>query len=253
MASKLNFRLIDVNSEEAYEIICYPKVENEELEVRLKELKMLGVEKLIVKGNPRDLVRVKVLGVGHAGVVVKAIWRGIVVALKVRRVDSKRSTLELEAKLQKLASKANVAPKLYAYTKNFIVMEYIDGVKLSHWLEKVEKHTNVELIVRDVIYRCRALDVIGLDHGELAHAKSHVIITSNRTYIIDYESASTNRRPKNVTSICSYLFLRPSIECERLRRIFNIEPNKLRELLRRYKSNISENNFNDLVNYIFRK
>jgi len=243
-------RYVDLTCDEAQQIICYPTPESSCLSERIHKLKLVGVKKLLLNGNPKDPVHLKVLGVGHAGVVVKALWNNMVVALKIRRVDSKRETLEEEAKLQKLASTLNVAPKVYAYNRDFIIMEYIDGIKLVEWLRRQPSLIDALTIIKDIIEKCRKLDVIGLDHGELSRAKTHILIGKGRVYIIDYESASTRRKPKNLTSICAYLFMRDSMESTHLRRLFGIDKAVLRELLKAYKENPSEDTYHNILNYI---
>jgi putative serine/threonine protein kinase len=51
------------------------------------------------------------------------------------------------------------------------------------------------------------LDAIGLDHGELSKAPKHIIVNKEqKPFIVDFETASINRKPANVTSVCQFLF-----------------------------------------------
>jgi putative serine/threonine protein kinase len=52
------------------------------------------------------------------------------------------------------------------------------------------------------------LDNVGLDHGELSKAPKHIIVDKQRKpWIVDFETASVDRKPANVTSVCQFLFM----------------------------------------------
>ena len=244
-------RVVSLNSDEVRLIVCYPMPVNECFKTRIDKLISLGVKDLVLNGSERDPIHKKVLGVGHAGIVVQAIWNNKLVALKIRRIDSKRGSLEVEAMMQMLAHNVNVAPRVYAYDKDFIVMDYVDGIKLSEWLRIVDDKEEITFVIKNILDKCRKLDIIGLDHGELSRAHSHIVISkTGEVYILDYESASTNRKPKNVTSICSYLFLGGSKYSKNLRRILNINVEVLKRLLREYKSMYSEHAYHNILEYL---
>ena len=52
------------------------------------------------------------------------------VALKVRRTDSQRENMKNESILLNLVNTVNVGPKMIDVSKNFLVMEYIEGRKI---------------------------------------------------------------------------------------------------------------------------
>jgi putative serine/threonine protein kinase len=81
------------------------------------------------------------------------------------------------------------------------------------------------------------LDRIGLDHGELSHAPKHVIVNDeDKPVIVDFESASLNRRPSNVTSICQFLFLGGEPAGILARTLGATDREMVLEALRRYKN-----------------
>ncbi|RMF31645.1 MAG: hypothetical protein D6752_01730, partial [Candidatus Nitrosothermus koennekii] len=77
---------------------------------------------------------------------------------------------------------------------------YIDGVSMKEFLER----GNNAYIIKQVLDQCFRLDCINLDHGELSNMNKHVIINDKAT-IIDFDSASINRKVSNVTSATQYL------------------------------------------------
>jgi putative serine/threonine protein kinase len=91
------------------------------------------------------------------------------------------------------------------------------------------------------------LDVIGLDHGELSHAPKHIIIDKvGKPFIVDFETASVNRRPSNVTSICQFLFM--SGVAEKLAdKIGESDKKLVLEALKRYKGCRNQSNFEGIL------
>jgi putative serine/threonine protein kinase len=104
-------------------------------------------------------------------------------------------------------------------------------------------------VLREILEQCWRLDQAGLDHGELSYAAKHVIINrKDKPTIVDFETASTNRHPANVTAISQYLFLggvRP--------KTFEIPKNRQRliETLRLYKKDRTCQNFEKVLRALF--
>ena len=75
--------------------------------------------------------------------------------------------------------------------------------------------------------QCFRLDQIGLDHGELSKAPKHLLVDkTKRIFIVDFETASIERRVANVTAVCQYLFGGNSSASKILDEIFG-EKNRL--------------------------
>ena len=191
-------------------VLCYPRPEPSELQSRAFELKSIGIDTIELSGS-KSIGRARVLGKGCVGIVAKAQTQGRIVALKIRRVDADRQDMAHEATMLKLANSVGVGPKLLGQSKNFLVMEFIKGVPLHHWVELLPKRgakKRVRKTVARLLDDCFRLDGIHLDHGELSEAPKNVIVDSrDRPRIVDFESASDRRRPSNVTSITQYLLI----------------------------------------------
>jgi putative serine/threonine protein kinase len=178
-----------------------------ELKKRLKELQKLGITALEFRGSKR-VSGVNVLGKGCVGIVLIAHSNKRKLALKVRRLDADRSLMRHEAEMLERANSVKVGPKLLGYARNMVLMQFVEGLLLPEWLRKRVAKVEVKRVLRDVLEQCWLLDSIGLDHGELSHAPKHIIVDrANRPVIVDFETASVNRRPANVTSICQFLFI----------------------------------------------
>jgi len=229
-------------------ILGYPKATKGELTKRHSELKKLGITAVSFQGET-ILNNIHVLGKGYVGVVVLSKLHKKDVALKIRRIDSSRSEMKSEAKLLKLANKVNVGPKLVDSSKNFIIMEYVEGQKITDWVRELKGRgsaAKLKSVVRQVLEDCHTLDTIHLDHGELSYIHKHVIVGKSPC-IIDFESGSTNRRTSNVTSATQSIFIGSALS-NIVKNIIKI-PNKKKLIgpLKKYKHDQSRENFDEIL------
>jgi putative serine/threonine protein kinase len=105
------------------------------------------------------------------------------------------------------ANAVQVAPSLISVSKNFLLMQLIDGDLLLDWLDAHKEKEQVRGVLKEVLEQCWRLDNIGLDHGELSKAPKHLIVDkTQKPFIVDFETASINRKTANVTSVCQFLF-----------------------------------------------
>ena len=250
MAKSLNRIALSHEDRRVYIILYYPRGEGDCS--RIDELKRLNITHLVMRGTTQLAKNVWVLGKGTVSIVVEGLLRGERrVAVKVRRLDANRPTLKNEAELLKMANILGVGPKLYGYSDNFIVMELIEGTPIDTYILNAHKPQLVK-VIKDLLEQCRKLDSIGLDHGELSLAKKHVYIVDEKPVIIDFESTSMTRKPTNLTSIISYLLLRKSKSSKRLQNLLKINPDKLIDLLRKYKKKITQENYQAILNEVFK-
>ncbi len=189
-------------------MLCFPKPSEKEVESRMDELRSLNVSALEFSGRSSIYgVPLPVLGKGYVGVVVIAYLNEERVAIKIRRMDADRADLLHEAEMLRKANEVNVAPLLSAVSKNFLLMQFLEGELLPGWLKTDGKVDSVKQVLRSVLESCYRLDSIGLDHGELSKAPKHVIVDSRlKPWILDFESASNLRKTANLSAICHFLF-----------------------------------------------
>ena len=236
--------------EEKYgKVLCYPKYDLVELKNRVAELNRLGVEALEFVGE-KTVADESVLGKGCVGIVVSAYTKKGKAALKIRRMDADRSEMQHEAEMLKKANTVNVGPKLLGASDNFLLMEFIQGPLLFQWISMLKGRgtkSRIQKVLRDILEQCWKLDKIGLDHGELSKAPKHIIIDEeDKPHIVDFETASINRRVSNATSICQYLFVRSQVAEVVKRKLVDVSQEKLIITLRKYKQNPSRRNFEEI-------
>ncbi len=248
MKKEITLSLEGLNKEPYASIVCYPRFTDEELHNRIKELELHGVAAIEFAGKA-NAFNVPILGKGYVGIVVVAQRYSQRLALKIRRVDADRTDLFHEARMLEIANSAGVGPALIDVSKNFLLMELIEGSLLPAWLKENPEATIVRNIFRELLEQCWHLDLQGVDHGELSKAPKHIIIDTHlQPWIVDFETASDTRKPANVTAICQYLFMSlgpvPKIASEILG---GRNRETVIEAIRDYKKVRTQESFDELV------
>lgn len=237
--------------EEPYaSVLCFPKPDEAQVQSRIAELQSLGVEALEFGGKASLFgVPVPVLGKGFVGIVVVAHVKGERVAVKIRRLDADRADLLHEAAMLAKANGVGVAPRRVGASKNFLLMQLIDGDILPDWLKTHSEEAEVQRVLRAALEQCFRLDELGLDHGELSKAPKHVLVDRHFVpWIVDFETASDTRKPANVTALCSYLFAGNSEVARTLAQMLR-KPNwqKTLEALKKYRRSRSRQTFDAIL------
>jgi len=237
-------------TEEPYsKILGYPNATNRQIKSRINELEKLKIKSICLTG-PTTIGNLEILGKGYVGVVVLVKRGNKEVALKIRRTDSQRKNMKNESVLLKLVNSVNVGPKMIDVSKNFLVMEYIEGKKFSDWIEMLKGSGSAKQLkstIRNVLEDCYRLDQIGFDHGELSNISKHVIVGKNKVTLIDFESSSTKRRPSNVTSITQAFFIGSGIAKHAQKIYKNSSKEKIIFALKSYKQEKTRDNFEKLL------
>ncbi|MBS7620456.1 serine/threonine protein kinase [Candidatus Bathyarchaeota archaeon] len=229
-------------------LICYPRFDEKEAEERLRELETLRVDGIELRGR-HSLNGLPILGKGKTSIVTAACFNGRLVALKMRRTDSSRCSMDHEAEKLRLANLVNVGPRLLVSSNNFIIMEFVEGEYFQDWLLRLESSQKRTLarIMKNLMQQARKLDEIGLDHGELSRAPKHIIIKGECPVIIDFESASLMRKPSNLQSLINYFYFNKKNR-ETIGRLLHIpQKRQLTELLKKYKDSKNEENYESLI------
>ena len=238
-----------LNLEPYSKIIGYPKASKTQIKSRVNELKKLKIKSVSFWG-PTTIGKLAILGKGYVGVVVLAKRGNKNVAIKIRRLDSQRNEMKSEAALLRTVNAVNVGPKLLDASKNFIIMEFLEGEKIGDWIKKLFGQGSVKKMkttIKMVLEDCFRLDQIGFDHGELSSISKHVIIGKTKPILIDFESSSTKRRVSNVTSITQAIFIGSGI-AKKIQKMYKTPPKeKIIESLRIYKQEQTRQSFDELL------
>ena len=249
---KQSFVKISKITEPPYsDIWVYPKGTKAQIKSRIKELDSLGVESISFQGE-LQVGTISILGKGYVGIVVLGKIGRKKVAVKIRRIDSTRKNLKKEAELLKITNQSNVGPKLVAFSKNFLVMECLEGKKIGDWivgLKEKGSSSQLKVVIKKILEDCYSLDRVGLDHGELSNITKHVIVGSKIT-IIDFESSSLDRKVSNVTSATQAFYIGSGIS-KIVGHIYKIpKKEKMISVLRRYKQEQTRDSFEKLLDVL---
>ena len=227
-------------------LISYPNPTIESVQTRLEQLHNLGITRLEFKGQLR-MGNLSILGKGVVGLVFAGYAGGDRVAVKIRRVDSRRPTMTHEAAMMKIANHAGIGPECLGVSQDVLAMKFVEGQTLPAWISGLKgrgRRARARATIRSLFRQCVKLDAYGLDHGELSRAHKNVLVTgSDAPWILDYESASLNRRVNNFTSIAQYLFLSGRFSKKVQRVLGPVERDELVKYLRLYKSGRTNDGF----------
>jgi putative serine/threonine protein kinase len=220
-------------------LVAYPEPTDDAVQLRIRQLKDLGITGLEFQG-PLKMGRLSVLGKGVVGLVFSGRTDEAQVAVKIRRVDSRRTSMSHEAEMIKAANNASIGPQLLGSSTDILKMQFVNGQTLPPWISSLKgrgTRARVRSTFRSLLEQGARLDAHGLDHGELSRAHKNVLVSPDgRPWILDFESASLMRRVNNFTSIAQYLFLSGRF-ARRVQRVLGpVRQDELVSYLRLYKS-----------------
>ena len=145
-----------------------------------------------------------------------------------------------EAEMMRWANQAGIGPKCIGTSNDVLAMQFVEGRQLPPWISGLKgpgRRARVRSTFRSLFEQCVKLDAYGLDHGELSRAHKNVLVSKEgRPWILDFESASLNRRANNFTSIAQYLFLSGRFSRKVTRVLGPVERDELVKYLKLYKS-----------------
>jgi putative serine/threonine protein kinase len=234
---------LNIGSPELVPLISYPRFSESEYRDRIAEMQSLGITSMALGGRT-TINGTRVLGKGQVGIVLRAKIGNKTCALKIRRIDADRKTMDEEARFHKIANDAGVGPRLKGHTKNLIAMEFVSGKSIVDWVEDAPK-ARLRGMARLVLEQCHSLDRAGLDHGELSRLNRHVIV-SDSPCIIDFESASTARKTCNVTAAAQSIFLHGAV-AGRVQKRLQADREKAIAALKAYKRDQTRPNFDAVM------
>jgi len=153
---------------------------------------------------------------------------------EVREKSPRKDLANREGKMLLLANSVEVGPKVIEvnFEENFVVMEYIRGVKFFDWVmnegpckeKKFEKEVSAEelyFFIKELYRQLIALEKIHLSHNQLQVGKNILVEkrfckkTKKEQYfpiIIDFEKATLKyeNHTKNIGQVDAMLFYNPN-------------------------------------------
>src|SRR5687768_15518890 len=165
-------------------------------------------------------------------------------ALKIKRNDSCRTDMKNEFEFYQRINRSHLGPRVYSYTKNALLMEFIEGLSARNWFLKSKMNLDlIRKIIINILTQCYTLD-------KLHTFDNHVIIShcGLKCIIVDFESASCIRKVNNVTSAYQGLIIKGIIS-DQINKFINYDKKRVEflNLLSRYKMDKSRKNFDSII------
>ncbi len=245
-------RLEDLTKTPYIQVLTYPRVSLREAKFRIRQLRKLGVDELVFDGRTR-IGRLGILGLGTVGTVVRARVGGVVYALKIRRTDANRPDMEEEVRVATLANRVGIGPPIFGHTRDMILMKLLESQEIGDWLDTLHgrgSRDQARRMLHGLLNQCRKLDIMGIDHGQLSNLRKHAVVAEGSPWIIDFESAGTGRKPRNVTTAAQYLLLGGAISPKVRRAIGIRDGGGVRKLLAEYKRDLSDYSYSKLLEHL---
>lgn len=185
-----------------------------------------------LKQNSFELVRKISKGYSSEVLLARHLPSGKLFALKVEKEKSRRvKMLEKEVANLLLANSRGIGPKLFAFDseERIVVMEFIEGMQFSKWLESNPSKKNLEDFLERLQAQAKSLDELGLDHGQLAGKGKNILARKVgkgfEPVIIDFEKGSQARKCHNSSQLEGFLFKNPrGFTAKRIAEILSSRP-----------------------------
>jgi predicted Ser/Thr protein kinase len=162
----------------------------------------------------KKLFLVEKIDRGHSSLVfLLKDLKGRKIVAKIERPDSTRFKMaEREAENLKKANSVGVGPRLLGkdLKRRLILMEFVEGRPFSEWLFSGPGKKELKQFVESLEKQAKALDNLGLDHGQLAGRGKNILVREGKPVIIDFEKASSNRKCHNLSVVRGFLFKNPN-------------------------------------------
>ncbi len=97
-----------------------------------------------------------------------------------------------------------MAPKVFLFAKDHLVMEFIDGKLVGDYLEEASSK-DAKKVIMQTLEQMFTLDCQNITKEEMHHPHKHVIVSKGKPWLIDFERAHYDERPSNVTQFCQFL------------------------------------------------
>jgi putative serine/threonine protein kinase len=234
------------------QVLTYPRISLRTAKSRVRQLEKLGVSELVFQGRAK-IGRLGILGIGTVGVVVGAKAKVALCALKIRRTDANRADMGEEVRITTMANKLGIGPEVFAHSKDFVLMKLLEYQELDAWLRGLKgpgKREDARGVVHSLLNQCRKLDIMGIDHGQLSNLRKHAVVAEGRPWIIDFESAGTSRRPRNVTTAAQYLLVGGRLSPLMRRTLGMRDTGPVLRLLANYKRDMADYSYSRLLEHL---
>lgn len=197
-----------------------------------------------IKNNASDIIS-EPYAKGKRGIVYKEKLGDKYVCRKEKNPRAKINTLAKEAEYLNLLNKHGIGPKLIKYDNSSLYTEFIEGDKLSDFIEQENNKEIILSVIKQVLEQCRELDKLGINKKELTNPYKDIIVTPEKKVVmIDFERCAKTNKPKNVTQFLQYINRNKAIL---EKKGIVIEKEEMIRIGKEYKEKTSDKSFNKII------
>ncbi len=192
-----------------------------------------------------NLQNLEFIAKGHRSYVYKALYRNMIVAVKVERKDIDAiNHIQNEINWLKILNKLNIGPKLIYYGVDFFVCEYLDGGLFIDNIKRLPL-PKIKSLLKELFFQCRTLDELKVTKEEMHHPVKHIFIVKGKPVMIDFERCHKTLKPKNVTQFCQFILSKKFQDI--ISKKLDINRLEVMKIMQVYKHTYSKASFNNLL------
>ncbi|WP_297887445.1 serine/threonine protein kinase [Sulfurihydrogenibium sp.] len=185
-----------------------------------------------IKGQIENLQKI---GEGWRAVVYRGKFEGKDLSFKVAISDIHKHPIQKEGVILKEINKYSIGGTLRISGEDFIAYDYIEGKPLNEILNP----DNYNHLISQLLNQAFLLDKLKIDKGEMHRPYTNVLVDKNlKIHLIDFERAKKTLYPQNILNIVQFITRGQT------------KTDQLLNLLKDYKKNQTEENFNKIKNYL---
>lgn len=197
----------------------------------------------------KKITNIRFLSRGKRSIVMKGVYNNIAVAIKILRDDTDAIlTIDNESKNLQFVNTLNIGPKYISKGKNYVIMEFIDGVPFRKYWEHASKK-ELHKVISEIINQCYILDTAKFQKMEMIRPYKHVIIGKKITFI-DFERGKLVSDPINITQFLQFLHRSQFASFVRKKFSIDFKPEDIITLAKQYKCSY---NIKPIQKYILQK
>jgi len=162
---------------------------------------------------------------GKRGLIYSGLYKTEKVAVKIKEPKSKAvGRIRNEANYLKIVNKKGIGARLFTFTNDYIIMEFVDGMPILDFFDKNSERAILS-VIKQIFEQLFVLDKLGINKEEMHRPIKHIIITKNnkvvlidaqnsknsgiskttKVVLIDFERAKKSNKTHNVTQFCQFL------------------------------------------------
>jgi len=191
------------------------------------KITMSDVLKKIVDSGVKNL---KYFTAGKHSKVFQGIFNNKPVIIKIGIAQH----LEKEGYFLKKLESEKFTSELFVTDSNFVVKEFIDGIRIDEWIGKVVDKQEFLIVLQNIIDVCIRLDELKINKFEMTNPYKHIFIQEDLSVkFIDFERCIFSMDPKNTTQLLQYFYRRNRDNFKRVG--FDISFKKIIDVAKNYK------------------